>query len=202
MCLGVYFKTFVHACVNLHIWVAPLGPHHPQICFWFQNLPKFLKRAHTPLEFDVPWYEEKHVIVTPIFLLCILSIRSRWVSFLIKKNIGISIFFFFFFQPGKYGPSYFGLSNLKHSLNKYHHLLTQPFRYRLKNENTKSYLVIWTLQYVGINDIFGCMHNVLNNYQHCAYTQICIKFTHRYLLYHPKYPHKIQDQQHLPHHVK
>ena len=32
MCVGVYFKTFVYACVHLHIWVAPLGKICVSIC--------------------------------------------------------------------------------------------------------------------------------------------------------------------------
>ena len=32
MCLGVYFKTFVHPSVHLHIWLAPPGILDPKIC--------------------------------------------------------------------------------------------------------------------------------------------------------------------------
>ena len=101
MFLGVYFKTFVHACVHLHIWVAPLGSlcswcsiatHTCQLFFFWRNSSSFRSK------------KENDFIMCSCFCsnLCIVMYRKF-------RNVPLFKFFslicssFWNLKVGKYG---------------------------------------------------------------------------------------------------
>ena len=98
MCLGVNFKTFVHAWVHLHVWVVPLGT----MCSCSEILNWQLLACCRTLQIECSKQQNGCGKVKALALKCIRG--STWTHYFIFLHllfkwvkIFLPVFFFFFF---------------------------------------------------------------------------------------------------------